>query len=814
MRKLALYQYFWLLLLGAISPLSAQEALPQAINSIHNEHHAFIVPAGDHLYFVREGHPRNHGSDEHPDIWLSKRQADGSWAKAINAGAPLNSSATDLIAGFTISNQQLYVYRPQEGALFAYKRQGRLWQQPQRQQIEGEACHGQLLWCMVTPDNRVLLSVYQENGNSDIYVSFAKGAHTWSAPKPLPTSINSNAREKSAFVAADQRTLYFASDRPGGAGGFDLYYSVRLDESWERWSDAQPMSSGINTAANEYCLSVPAGGQRGYFARHDETQTDLWTVELPKTEQPAPMLLLKGQVQAVRGQLPQQASSEVQMTPSTVNTPLTVATTDEEGRFQVLLPPDAEGSLIAKAPGYFSVSQPLPSMPPAPQDVDTEYALASISSQAAYQERNAAIEELQLYLRKLDDELLGLQRQRKATKERLRAKAEMDHTVFSDPEIDALRHKYNYFLLEAEELLPDTVKLPEDRSGEQADTEREVADMKARFQRYYIREKSKQYAEEQMEEGEEHLWQEAPTFEELQEQARRELEQELQPDVAQVYAKGISVRERKEAVPQLTEEERAELKRKRQQLRQQIASGFKQPRQLYQPAPENWNVKTPQAKTPLWEQRLRADLKDAMREQVQQSLEAEAEEELQAFAETDLAYREAKLCQNAAEEKLQELMQQQVQAEQQYRQDRTAGTVTPLVPPNNPPAPTKGALEKDLLLVPAELGQRIPLNSITFEANQNMLRPQSYAELSRVIQFLNENKTFIVEVGAHVQGEISYAKALQLTKERAKTVANFLIGNGIPSARVQHRGYGKAFPLTGQSVPQRLELRIIGNVSP
>ena len=110
----------------------------------------------------------------------------------------------------------------------------------------------------------------------------------------------------------------------------------------------------------------------------------------------------------------------------------------------------------------------------------------------------------------MDEKLIGLQRQREAAKERLREKADIDYTEFSDPEMDALRYKYNYFLLEAEQLLPDTIKLPEDQADEQADTEREVADMKARFRRYYVREKSKQYAEEQRAEGEEHLWKKRP----------------------------------------------------------------------------------------------------------------------------------------------------------------------------------------------------------------------------------------------------------------------------------------------------------------
>ena len=813
MRKLARYQYLLLVLFGVVGHLSAQQALSTAINTVQDEQLAYVVPAGDFLYFVREGHPRNQGSEDKSDIWLSQRQADGSWAKAINAGAPLNTPESDLIAGLTLSDHKLYIYRPEEQALFAYQRQGRFWRPAQPQIIESEAACGKPLQFMVSHDNRVLLSVYEKGGNSDIYVSFAKTPNNWSSPRPLPRAINSDAREISAFLAADQRTLYFASNRTGGAGGYDLYRSERLDESWSRWSAAKALGTSINTVADEYCISVPAAGRTGYFARRQETQTGIWQVELPEEDRPAPMLLLKGRVQTADGQAQEQAP-RIQLAPSTADTPFTVAATDEEGRFQVLLPPETAGGLIAQAPGYFPVSQPLPSVPAPPQDVDTKYALAPLSEHAAYQERNAAIDELQLYLRRMDEKLIGLQRQREAAKERLREKADIDYTEFSDPKMDALRYKYNYFLLEAEQLLPDTVKLPENQADERADTEREVADMKARFRRYYVREKSKQYAEEQRAEGEEHLWEEAPTFEELQAQAQKELERELQPDVAKLYSKAVSVRQREQAVPQLTEKERAELRRKEQQLREQIASGLEQPRQIYQHQPKEWNAKTPQAKVPLWEQRLRADLKEVMRDEVQQALEREAQEELQAFAEKDLAYRETRLRQNTADKKLREQLQLQVELEQQHRHSETAEAVAPLVPAQDSMAASKGTLKKDLLLIPAELGQRIPLNSVTFEANQNVLQPQSYAELKRVMQFLNENETLIVEAGAHVQGHISHAKALQLTKERAKTVANFLIGNGIPDIRVQHRGYGKAFPRSGYPSTQRVELRIIGETAP
>jgi len=68
------------------------------------------------------------------------------------------------------------------------------------------------------------------------------------AMTPTPVdSINSTGNDKCPFVRG--RYMVFASDMPGGMGGFDLYYSVFRNG---KWSSPVNMGPGINSAANEY----------------------------------------------------------------------------------------------------------------------------------------------------------------------------------------------------------------------------------------------------------------------------------------------------------------------------------------------------------------------------------------------------------------------------------------------------------------------------------------------------------------------------------------------------------------------------------
>ncbi|MCX6333586.1 MAG: hypothetical protein NT092_04690 [Bacteroidia bacterium] len=92
------------------------------------------------------------------------------------------------------------------------------------------------------------------SGNFDIYLK-QRPAETdisawlggsYSAGTPID-SLNSSSNDKCPF--AYKKIMVFASNRPGGFGGFDLYYAINRHG---KWSTAENLGPDINTAYDEY----------------------------------------------------------------------------------------------------------------------------------------------------------------------------------------------------------------------------------------------------------------------------------------------------------------------------------------------------------------------------------------------------------------------------------------------------------------------------------------------------------------------------------------------------------------------------------
>lgn len=87
-------------------------------------------------------------------------------------------------------------------------------------------------------------------GGFDIYVSYYKNDQ-WTYPENLGGQINTTGNEITPFF--DGQKLYFSSDYHTGLGGFDIFRSKVLDGGW---TFAENLGNGVNSLSDDYFFSI------------------------------------------------------------------------------------------------------------------------------------------------------------------------------------------------------------------------------------------------------------------------------------------------------------------------------------------------------------------------------------------------------------------------------------------------------------------------------------------------------------------------------------------------------------------------------
>ncbi len=122
---------------------------------------------------------------------------------------------------------------------------------------------------------------------------------------------------------------------------------------------------------------------------------------------------------------------------------------------------------------------------------------------------------------------------------------------------------------------------------------------------------------------------------------------------------------------------------------------------------------------------------------------------------------------------------------------------------------------RDLTLIPLKKGQVVPMKNIFFPVNSDSLLPVSYRELDRVADLLRRYPALRIEIGGHTNDRCSESYCLELSRKRARSVAQYYYQLGFMVERVQWVGYGSAKPIAdnltdeGRNQNQRVEFTIM-----
>lgn len=195
----------------------------QSVNSEYPEYCPLITADESMMIFTSRrdnttgGLREPHTMQFYEDIYITYNE-NGKWTEPASIGTPINTENHDATVGLSPDGQELYIYRGEKRG---------------KDVIAG-----------------------------DIYVSELKGSE-WSEPKELIT-INTPYKESSASISFDGRTLYFVSNRPGGLGGMDIYFSTR--EFNKDWGPAKNIGNVVNTNYDEEGIFAHPDGKTIYFS--------------------------------------------------------------------------------------------------------------------------------------------------------------------------------------------------------------------------------------------------------------------------------------------------------------------------------------------------------------------------------------------------------------------------------------------------------------------------------------------------------------------------------------------------------------------
>lgn len=338
------------------------------VNSKWHDYTPQINPTGTRLYFtsVRQGgfdfvKDSSRLSNFGEDVYYSSFENE-EWQAPVLLPEPINSMSDDFGSSFTGDGlTMVYVRCGTEESIggcdlyISYFEEGK-WTEPKNMGnvVNSNAWDSQP--AISSDGTRIIFASTRDGGygDSDLYVTTLNQYGEWGIPSNLGSIVNTPLSDKSPYLASDGKSLYYASEGHPGYGQSDIFYSLFDNGKW-----GVPINVGapINSDGDDTNFCISASGM-GYFAssRLDESNYDLFEMELPDHLKPKPSVVVQGIVANANTSAPIGAVVLIE----DLETGELIAlnkSNDETGEYLIVLPAGRSYSVSATKEGYFFYSQ-------------------------------------------------------------------------------------------------------------------------------------------------------------------------------------------------------------------------------------------------------------------------------------------------------------------------------------------------------------------------------------------------------------------------------------------------------------------------
>ena len=277
------------------------------INSEYDEYLPAVVADESEIIFTvmrpRDQNTQCAFCQMEEDFYASKKE-NGEWQKRYKLDYPINTGYNEGAQCISPDGKYLFYticntdFGNGSCDLYWSKRIGNRWSRPRN--FDAPVCTK--FWesqPSIAPDGKTIYFASNRPGGfgkMDIWKTIMTEEGLFTVPENLGKNVNTDGDDSAPFIHADGRTLFFVSDGHPGMGGKDIFFSTLTDTGWTK-----PVNLGypINTPADEINILINAAGTTAYFSTDKEGGyggQDLYYFTLDDRLRPTPVTYIKGKV--------------------------------------------------------------------------------------------------------------------------------------------------------------------------------------------------------------------------------------------------------------------------------------------------------------------------------------------------------------------------------------------------------------------------------------------------------------------------------------------------------------------------------------